>query len=125
MLKDDSVAGSKLALLLIGGGIGATLALLFAPKPGAELRQDVSDAARQGAVKTRDTAQQLQKQAANYYDTARTKVSDVYQTVLETAQSLPAKAQQTLAHKTEPLQAGLEAGKEVYADRKNSVQPSV
>ena len=124
MMKDNSRAGSKLALLLIGGGIGATLALLFAPKSGADLRQNVSDAARQGAVKTRDTAQQLQKQAANYYDTARTKVTDAYQTVLETAQSLPAKAQQTVASKLEPLKVGLEAGKEVYDDRKSSVQNS-
>ena len=37
---------AKLMYLLIGGGIGAALALLFAPKSGAELRADVTDAVR-------------------------------------------------------------------------------
>lgn len=37
-----------LLYLLAGGGIGAAFALLFAPKPGAKLRGDLADRARQG-----------------------------------------------------------------------------
>ena len=41
MENDDRQEGSdistRLTYLLIGGGIGALLALLFAPKPGSEL----------------------------------------------------------------------------------------
>ncbi len=32
-----------LVYLLVGGGVGGVLALLFAPKPGADLRHDISD----------------------------------------------------------------------------------
>ena len=35
----------KMLFLLIGGGIGATVALLFAPKSGTELRGDIADTA--------------------------------------------------------------------------------
>ena len=40
--RTESVAGS-LALLGAGALIGATVALFFAPKSGAEFRQDVAD----------------------------------------------------------------------------------
>ena len=37
--RDDSNVTTKLTYLLIGGGIGAVIALLFAPKSGQELRE--------------------------------------------------------------------------------------
>ena len=39
---------TRLTYLLIGGGIGAVIALLFAPKSGHELRGDIADATRKG-----------------------------------------------------------------------------
>ena len=41
--RGDSVS-TRLTYLLIGGGIGAVIALLFAPKSGQELREDIADA---------------------------------------------------------------------------------
>ena len=46
-MGDESIS-NKLTYLLIGGGIGAVLALLFAPKSGQELRGDIADATRKG-----------------------------------------------------------------------------
>ena len=43
----DSVS-TKLTFFLVGAGIGAVLALLFAPKSGEELRNDIADATRKG-----------------------------------------------------------------------------
>jgi hypothetical protein len=37
---------TRLTYLVIGGGIGAMLALLFAPRPGHEVRSDIADAIR-------------------------------------------------------------------------------
>ena len=54
----DSVS-TRLTYLLIGGGIGAVIALLFAPKSGQELRGDIADATRKGIDKSREAAQQL------------------------------------------------------------------
>ena len=56
---------TRLTYLLIGGGIGAVIALLFAPKSGHELRGDIADATRKGidrsranTTKRRETEQQ-------------------------------------------------------------------
>ena len=46
--NDGSGAAEKLTFLLIGAGIGATLALLFAPKSGRELRGDIADYTKRG-----------------------------------------------------------------------------
>jgi gas vesicle protein len=54
--------GTKLLYLAVGGGIGATLALLFAPKPGRELRADIADAATNGYDRVRETAGQVKEQ---------------------------------------------------------------
>ena len=42
----DSNAADRITYLLIGAGIGASLALLFAPKTGKELRDDIADVSR-------------------------------------------------------------------------------
>jgi gas vesicle protein len=55
---------TRLTYLLIGGGIGAILALLFAPKSGHELRGDIADATRKGIDRSREAAQQLGDRAS-------------------------------------------------------------
>lgn len=73
-----SGTGSKLSYLLVGGGIGAVLALLFAPKSGTELRTDISDATRKGVDRTRETANQLGQKSNQYLSTAKQKAGDIY-----------------------------------------------
>src|SRR6476469_7224046 len=80
--NDGSSAASKLTFLLAGAGIGAVIALLFAPKSGVELREDLADATRKGIEKGKETATQLQERAGEYYEATREKAGDL----LETAQ---------------------------------------
>ena len=54
--REEASATTKLTYLLIGGGIGAALALLFAPKSGHELRGDIADVTRKGIEKSKETA---------------------------------------------------------------------
>ena len=68
----------KLTYLMVGGGIGALLALLFAPKSGNELRTDIADAARKGVDKGRDTATQLGQRSGEYLNTAKQRAGDIY-----------------------------------------------
>lgn len=74
----SSKTSDKLTFLLVGGGIGALLALLFAPKSGTELRTDLADAARKGVDKTRETATQLGEKSTEYLSTAKQKAGDIY-----------------------------------------------
>lgn len=62
--------GQKLKFLLIGCGIGAGFALLFAPKSGRELRASISDVVTDGYLRTVESANQLKATAADYYETA-------------------------------------------------------
>jgi gas vesicle protein len=55
----DSSAADRITYLLIGAGIGASLALLFAPKTGKELRDDIADASRRTYKKSTEGAHQL------------------------------------------------------------------
>lgn len=50
-MSDRNSNADRLTYLLIGAGIGATLALLFAPKSGKELRKDIADVSRKGVQK--------------------------------------------------------------------------
>ena len=73
-----SSTGDKLTYLLVGGGIGALIALLFAPKAGQELRGDIADVTRKGYDKTLETAQQLKEQSGTYYQQIKEQAGDVY-----------------------------------------------
>lgn len=70
--------GNKLTYLLVGGGIGAVLALLFAPKSGTELRGDIADVSRKGLDKSREYGQQLGEKSGVYLDQAKQAAGDVY-----------------------------------------------
>lgn len=67
-----------LTYLLIGGGIGATLALLFAPKSGSELRRNISDVTRQGYDATIEKANELKVQSADMIGTVKEKATAAY-----------------------------------------------
>ena len=59
--------------LLVGGGIGAAIALLFAPKKGTDLRSDITDLTRKGYDGTLELAGQFKDQSASLYDSIREK----------------------------------------------------
>jgi gas vesicle protein len=69
--------GSKLMYFMLGGGIGAAIALLFAPKSGREVRQDIADVAVKGYDETLEAANKLRHGAVEYYDTAKERAGDL------------------------------------------------
>lgn len=116
--RDETSAATKLTYLIVGGGIGAILALLFAPKSGQELREDIADATRKGIEKSKETAAQLQERAGEYYEVSRERASEFYQTAAEKAGELTEKAKSVAASTTNPFSAAIEAGKDAYTAEK-------
>ncbi len=116
--EEDTSANTKLTYLLIGGGIGALLALLFAPKSGQELREDIADATKKGIEKGRETAEQIQETAGEYYEVTREKAGELYSNAQETAEELTEKAKAAAAQSANPISAALDAGKKAYVDEK-------
>ena len=116
--RDDSNVTTKLTYLLIGGGIGAVIALLFAPKSGVELREDIADVTRKGIEKSKETAAQLQERAGEYYEVGRERASEIYHTAQEKAGEIGDKAKSAAARTANPFTAAVEAGKEAYVAEK-------
>jgi len=134
--KEENTASTKLTYLLIGGGIGAILALLFAPKSGQELREDIADVTRKGLEKSRETATHLQERAGEYYEVSREKANEIYHTAQikatefaelakDKAEELGEKAKGAASRTTNPISAALEAGKDAYFDEKRRTETSV
>jgi gas vesicle protein len=141
----DSVS-TKLTFFLVGAGIGAVLALLFAPKSGEELRNDIADATRKGIDRTKETAQQLGAKATEYYDAGRAKVGEVYDSARETAGEyyeatreraaelydtasakageVAAKTRDVAARQAGSISAAVEAGKKAYVEEKRKTELS-
>src|SRR5687767_3968889 len=78
--EENSSATDKLTFLLIGAGIGATLALLFAPKKGSELRSDIADYTKKGLDAANEGARQIGSRAGEVYETGRERVGEAYGT---------------------------------------------
>jgi len=120
--RDDANTTTKLTYLLIGGGIGAVIALLFAPKSGTELREDIADATRKGIEKSRETAAQLQERAGEYYEVGRERATEFYQTAQEKAGEVAEKAKSAAARTANPFSAAVDAGKEAYIAEKRRTE---
>ena len=122
--REETSATTKLTYLLVGGGIGAILALLFAPKSGQELRGDIADATRKGIEKGKETAALVGEKAGDYYEVSRERASELYQTAQEKASEYKAKAGELTERAREaaqganPFSAAIEAGKDAYKEEK-------
>lgn len=135
MGNDNDNISTRLTYLLIGGGIGAVIALLFAPKSGQELRGDLADATRKGIDKSREAAQQIGERAGEYYETTReragelytqaaTKASEVYTQATDKVSEVAQAARATAARQTSTVAAAIDAGKNAYQEEKRKTELS-
>src|ERR671928_692333 len=122
MENDDRSGGAdvstRLTYLLIGGGIGAILALLFAPKSGQELRSDIADATRKGIDRSREAAQQLGDRAGEYYEATRGRAAELYSQAAERVGEVAQGAREAASRQTGTISAAFDAGKKAYQEEK-------
>jgi len=93
---NEEGVGSKFTYFLAGLGVGAVLALLFAPGPGEETRQLISDKAGEGKEYLTARSRELRRQA----------------------EELVEKAKDLVSQQKDQLSAALEAGKQAYQEEK-------
>lgn len=122
-MGDESIS-NKLTYLLIGGGIGAVLALLFAPKSGEELRGDIADATRKGIDRSREAAQQLGDRAGEYYEATRGRASELYSQAAERVGEVAQSARDAASRQGGTITAAIDAGKKAYQDEKRKTEMS-
>ena len=111
--RDESDLGTQLTCFAIGATVGAVVALLFAPKSGRELRQDVADATRKGVDRARETGTQLSARAGEYYETASARAGELAQT-----------ARDAVSRRGELVGSAIEAGRQAYRDEKRRTESS-
>jgi gas vesicle protein len=96
-MADETKAGEKALFFILGGFVGAAVALLLAPRSGEETRRLI-------AMKTREGAD---------FITNRTK------DVSEKTSGLIDRGKELLQQQRDQLAAALEAGKQAYRDEKD------
>lgn len=126
---DSGSAAEKLTFLLVGAGIGAALALIFAPKSGRELRGDIADYTRKGIDAAGEGARQVGSRAQEYYEAGRGRATELYETGRGRVTEAYESARERVTHGAESaadfagkqkdqIAAAVEAGKQAYREEK-------
>lgn len=87
----------RLTYLIIGAGIGAAVALLFAPKSGRELRGDIAELSRKGVLAGRETAHKIGGRVGEGVESIR----------------------ETVSRQKSQIASAVEAGKQAYQEERN------
>src|SRR5690349_14982694 len=98
---------SKANIFLIGAGVGAIVALLFAPQSGKELREDISDTAKRSVEYANSSMKQVKDGAAQIYKAGYDKAAD-----------LIAASKGIIEEQKEIVATALDAGKKAYQANK-------
>jgi len=83
---------------LLGFGIGITVGVLFAPKPGAQTRQYLSDRANEGTDYLAQQGQQLKDSTSDLLEKGRKIVREQKDKVADMANNLAGQAKREYQH---------------------------
>jgi gas vesicle protein len=122
MADNEGSGGDKLVYFLIGAGIGAITALLFAPKAGSELRSELADATKKGLDYARDTSRDLGERASEYYHTGLERASEATTRGKEAVNELTDRGKDIVTRQKAQFAAAIEAGKQGYREAKQADQ---
>jgi len=103
----ESSGGDKFLYFLAGTGIGAALALLFAPKTGQQTR----DLIAQRANESRDYISGKVSEGRQFFEEKSRKVGDDFGSIFD-------KGKDAVQRQKEQLTAAFEAGKAAYREEK-------
>ena len=70
-MSEDNGGGSGFLWFLAGLGIGAAVGILYAPKSGGELRQQLREVAEDSTNTVKERARQAREQAGSWADKGR------------------------------------------------------
>jgi gas vesicle protein len=93
--------GNGILWFLAGLGLGAALGVLYAPKPGREIRDSILDAAEEGTDTVNDRAKQYRDQAQDFVSRGRDYVSQ----------------------QKDQIRSAFEAGRQAYREATSNPEP--
>jgi gas vesicle protein len=96
-MSEESTAGEKALFLMLGAVIGATTALLFAPRSGVETRKLIASKARESADIVANKTKAVAGKTSEYVE----------------------RSKELFQQQRDQLAAALEAGKQAYREEKD------
>ena len=120
MANQNDNSGDKLVYFLIGAGIGAVTALLFAPKSGTELRSDIADATKKGLDYARETSRELSDRATDYYQQGVEQVADLGQRGKGAVEEIADRGRDLINRQKSQFAAAIDAGRQGYLEAKQA-----
>ncbi len=102
---------NKLGWFLLGISLGAIVALLFAPKSGRELREDIADATQRGLDR-----------ATEGYESVRDRTREAAVRSRQKASDLIGQTKDEISRQKDRLSAALDAGKAAYMEEKGKAE---
>jgi gas vesicle protein len=106
-MGENSSGGDKFLFFVAGAGIGAALALLFAPKSGRETREMIARSATDG----RELITSKVTEGRQLVEEKRRRLTDDFSSFVD-------KSKEAVQRQKEQLTAAFEAGKAAYRDEK-------
>jgi gas vesicle protein len=106
-------AGSILLAFVLGGVVGAGIALLTAPQSGRETREKIREFADETRKKAADYAEQARDTVSSYAGQAKEKVTSAYE-----------QGKHYVDEKKTLISTAIDAGKEAYAKEKEKLAKS-
>jgi gas vesicle protein len=103
-------SGDKFLYFLIGGFVGASVALLFAPRSGEETRRYLEGKYREGA----DTVQKRVKESREYVGSMKEGLTERVGETIEAGK-------ETVARQKDQLSSAIEAGRKAYQQEKSKL----
>jgi gas vesicle protein len=95
-MSEENSTVSKLGYFLVGGGIGAIVALLFAPRTGRETRDLIAQKAAESKERFTSASRNVSERVSDYVD----------------------KGKELVNTQKEQISAAIEAGKQAYREEK-------
>ncbi len=99
-MAEETRAGEKAMFFLLGGFIGAAVALLLAPRSGEETRRLIAQKTREGADYIANRTRDVSEKTSGLID----------------------RGKELLQQQRDQLAAALEAGKQAYRDEKDKAK---
>lgn len=114
-MSSDQGAYSKGFLLgtVVGGAVGALLALLFAPKSGKDFRRDIADKSEEIVDKASEFFSQTEQQSQDVVNEGKIRAERIVNSARAKAESLLSNAEQVLHDariRTQSIKEGVQAG---------------
>jgi len=122
MAEESKVQG--LAWFLAGLGVGALIGILYAPKSGREMREDLAQSAREGTEYLKAKSRQAAEQVGHLVDKGKEQVGEYVDRGRAQWEEFVERGKSLVNDQTTRVGAAVDAGREAYRTAVAAEEPA-